>query len=468
MTAVALGCIAITTYNIARAPEPRDAEISPLGTVNRSFFMDQLERTFEVRADTGRTSICLAFQLDDYTGLVESHGSIAADQVIRDLIPRVRSVLRHTDIMTQIDTARFAVLLSPKHRMTLETGLQLAARLQKAIEEPFVIDGTTIYCSASIGFTLQDRLPDDTATAFLECSEIALKDARRQSPAGLRAYSDQIAATVLVEKSLGIEVQTAFENGQISPWFQPQISTDTGQISGFEALARWRHPEKGLIPPSEFLPAMQDAGLLETLSETMLAGALEALSTWDSQGTVVPSVGVNFSTQELRNPDLVTRIAWELDRFNLAPSRLSIEILETVIAGANDDVIVSNIRKLSELGCQIDLDDFGTGHASIAAIKRFSIDRIKIDRSFVAKVDTDKPQQRMLSAILSMAEELGLDTLAEGVETLGEHAMLCQLGCHHVQGFGLAKPMPFEETLDWIKKHTAKIENSKALRHRFG
>ncbi|MEO1362915.1 MAG: EAL domain-containing protein, partial [Pseudomonadota bacterium] len=145
------------------------------------------------------------------------------------------------------------------------------------------------------------------------------------------------------------------------------------------------------------------------------------------------------------------------------PDRLTVEILETVVTDMADDTIVRNIRALSQLGCHIDLDDFGTGHASIAALRRFGVNRIKIDRSFVMKADRDPEQQRMISAILTMAERLGLETLAEGVETVGEHALLAQLGCDHVQGYGIARPMPFEKTLDWVRTHEAKLQEAPPL-----
>jgi EAL domain-containing protein (putative c-di-GMP-specific phosphodiesterase class I) len=169
---------------------------------------------------------------------------------------------------------------------------------------------------------------------------------------------------------------------------------------------------------------------------------------------------VNFSGAELNNPRHVEKIKWEMDRFNLAPPRLSVEVLETVIARAPDDQVTLNINGLVALGCRVDLDDFGTGHASISSIRRFKIDRLKIDRSFVMKADRDPEQQRMISAILTMAERLGLETLAEGVETVGEHALLAQLGCDHVQGFVIGKPMPFNETLDWIHAHEAKLQDT--------
>ena len=151
------------------------------------------------------------------------------------------------------------------------------------------------------------------------------------------------------------------------------------------------------------------------------------------------------------------KIRWDLDRFDLSPDRLTIEVLETIVAGSPEDAAARNLAALAKLGCRIDLDDFGTGHASITAIRRFTIERIKIDRSFISRVDKDQEQQRMVSAIQTMAERLGLETLAEGVETSGEHAMLGQLGCAHVQGFAIARPMPFDDTLAWLTQHNTKL-----------
>jgi EAL domain-containing protein (putative c-di-GMP-specific phosphodiesterase class I) len=254
------------------------------------------------------------------------------------------------------------------------------------------------------------------------------------------------------------DVVDALATGQIQPWFQPQISTDTGQITGFEALARWHHPIKGIIPPKEFLRAIEQAGQLERLAEVMIYNSFAALQAWDAAGLHVPQIGVNFAGSELSNPKLLEKIKWELDRFDLAPDRLAVEVLETVIASAPDDMITRNINALGKLGCSIDLDDFGTGNASIASIKRFSVSRIKIDKSFVMKADRDPEQQRMISAILTMAERLQVQTLAEGVETVGEHVLLAQLGCDHVQGFGIGRPMPFDKTEEWINAHTAKLQ----------
>jgi EAL domain-containing protein (putative c-di-GMP-specific phosphodiesterase class I) len=270
------------------------------------------------------------------------------------------------------------------------------------------------------------------------------------------------------KNSLKNEVDQALSGGQIQPWFQPQICTSTGEISGVEALARWIHPERGIIPPAQFLRILEETGKMERLSEVILQHSLTALRSWDQVGLNVPRVSVNFSDTELRDPRLVERIQWELDRFGLTPQRLGIEVLETVIAGSPEGIVSRNIVALGEMGCHIDLDDFGTGHASITALRRFRVHRLKIDRSFVTRIDRDEDQHRMLAAVLGMADRLDLATLAEGVESVGEHALLGQLGCDHVQGFGIARPMPPDQLVTWAKEHAERISEAQNLSRRSG
>ncbi len=253
----------------------------------------------------------------------------------------------------------------------------------------------------------------------------------------------------------------SLEKGQIHAWFQPQVCAGTGKITGFEALARWEHPKRGTVPPMDFLPALQESGQLEHLASRMLFQSLSALKEWRRAGWKVPRVAVNFSGDELHNPSLVDKIRWELDRFSIQPECFSVEVLESVIAGTPNDIVVRNVNGLAALGCQIELDDFGTGHSSISSIRRFHVSRLKIDRSYVTRVDQDLEQQRMVSAIVSMANQLGLETLAEGVETAGEYAMLRQLGCAHIQGYGIGHPMAFEDTFDWMSKYEATLGSSR-------
>ena len=412
---------------------------------------------------TSRRTGCILLELDDYAALRERFGRDTSEGVMDRLADRLRSVLRTRDTVCRIEDSIFAVCVSPVRQLDLGDMLQLSDRLKIKLAEPIEIDGTTACVTASVGISIDTGLKgssaqERTGPALLNCATIALAEARRHGPSATRVYSrDMTRSLISCDANLVREAAEALESGQIQPWYQPQISTDTGRITGFEALARWSHPVRGLISPAEFIPALQHGAKMERLGEVILCHSLEALKTWDAAGLDVPHVGVNFSPEELRNPGLIKKIEWELDRFDLKPHRLAVEILETVVASSPDDTVVRNIAGLSRLGCQIDLDDFGTGHASISSIRRFDVQRLKIDRSFVMKVDCDPEQQRMVAAILTMAEQLGLGTLAEGVETAGEHAMLSQLGCDAVQGFGIGRPMPLDQTAGWIHAHMAKL-----------
>ncbi|MFX0541777.1 putative bifunctional diguanylate cyclase/phosphodiesterase [Roseovarius sp. S4756] len=407
---------------------------------------------------TSRRTGCILLELDEFPAMRERFGSAAGDAMMTQMAARAASALRTRDTVRRIEDDVLAICIAPVRQLDLGVMLQMAARLQGAIEEPVVIDGATVYVTASVGLALDASAPEATGLGVTAGATTALAEARRHGPSSMRAFSRDMKPPVTSAAPDLIKAATdALENGQIQPWFQPQICTDTGQVSGFEALARWMHPDRGSIAPAEFLPLLEQAGAMERLGEVILYNALSALKLWDAAGLDVPQVGVNFSPEELRNPRLVKKIEWELDRFDLPAHRLNVEILETVVALSPDDTVVRNIAGLSDLGCRIDLDDFGTGHASISSIRRFDVQRLKIDRSIVMKVDRDPEQQRMVSAILTMAEQLGLATLAEGVETAGEHAMMAQLGCGHVQGYGIGRPIPLDQTVEWVTRHLSRL-----------
>ena len=458
-------------FTIAGAFRFSDVTPPPLpevlgGLALRPQILALFDRAYRDAPVTGTTTACLVVQLDEAEDLARRHGRAAQTEVLARTAERLSAALRSGDTVARLEGGGFAVALSPVRRLDLETVVQVAARLQSAVAVPVSLNATRLHLTCSVGFCLAARAPEPSGQALLEAALMAADEAAAQGPGAIRAYSPEISQRRANRSALRDELETALDEGQIRPYFQPQISTDTGAITGFEALARWHHPTRGLISPGEFLPLIEDAGLGERLGEVILYGALSALTRWDKGGLGVPHVSVNFSAAELRNPRLADKLKWELDRFDVEPGRLTVEVLETVVAETAHDVIVSNIAALARLGCGIDLDDFGTGHASITSIRRFAIRRLKIDRSFVTRVDEDREQQKMVSAILSMAERLGLATLAEGVETPGEHAMLAQLGCGDVQGFGIARPMPLEETFDWIARHRAALTTAPRIGHR--
>lgn len=450
---------------------PTHSARGPLAAARSADLIDgpTAQRLAQQALDRARAAnLATACILVDLDGLdtASQHADESLVDTLRDTaLARLRGVLRRDDQAVRLGEQRFLVLLGPSLRLDLEALLQLAGRLQSAVEEPVTIDNATRYVSASIGFCGSTRLKgDSTGKQFLEAAQVALTEAIANNPSAIRAWSENMRAAYIEQKTLKTEVDRALANGQIQPWFQPQVCTSTGEISGVEALARWIHPERGIVPPAQFLRVLEESGRMEQLSEVILQHSLTALRSWDQAGIGIPRVSVNFSDPELRDPRLVERIQWELDRFGLTAERLGIEVLETVIANSPEGVIARNIMELGKIGCHIDLDDFGTGHASIASLRRFKVHRLKIDRSFVTRIDRDEDQHRMLAAVLGMADRLGLETLAEGVESVGEHALLSQLGCDHVQGFGIARPMPADKLIGWAHQHAERIADA----HRLG
>lgn len=429
---------------------------------------DHFDRFFSVDEAKGTSTACALVHVANLDEIEERHGPAAVAATLRAIGERLASVVRAGDTIVSLNGARFGIGLRPSRRMDLESAIQLSDRLLAAAQDAVILDGVTIYPGCAVGFCLSGKAPERTPESIIASAKVALEDALVNGPNTIRAYNASMRRRNFERDIAMDEAARALDQGQIVAWYQPQISTDTGEVTGFETLARWDHPERGILTPNHFLPQLERAGCMERLGELMMYQALGALKEWEAADHHVPRIGVNFAEAELNNPKLLDKVRWELDRFGLSPDRLAVEILENVVSTSPDDNVTRNIAGLAKLGCMIDLDDFGTGSASIAAIRRFAVGRIKIDRSFVTRLDTDPEQQRMLSAILTMAQQLGLETLAEGVETVGEHAILAQLGCDHVQGFGIARPMPFEKTQEWIAEHRAKLADTPTIGRRTG
>ncbi|RMH41812.1 MAG: bifunctional diguanylate cyclase/phosphodiesterase [Alphaproteobacteria bacterium] len=451
-----------------RPDGPRGPRDATTGLHVRSAVVSHLDAVLADSADTGMRTACLAVGIDDFERRQTEWGEVGTDTILAEVARRLKAAFRDADTIGTLGGGRLAVALAPARRMSIDSLVEMANRVQRAVAEPVTLDANTVHLTASVGICPQRRVAAPTGDTLLRAATAALTEARRQGPASVRVYDARSTPAPTPDTdSLAGEVAEALESGAIRPWFQPQLCTDTGVVSGFEALARWVHPARGTLLPHEFLPAVEAAGHMQRLSEVILNQALVALRGWRKAGFPIPAVAVNLSTPELRDPQRVEKIAWEVDRLDLEPSDLVVEILETVFAD-NDDMVTRNIRGLAKRGFSIDLDDFGTGHASIANIRRFQVKRIKIDRSFVTRVDQDPEQRRMITAILSLAERLGLDTVAEGVESIGEHALLAQLGCGHVQGFGIARPMPFEDTLPWLERHRRRLETAPRITRSIG
>jgi diguanylate cyclase len=420
----------------------------------------RLDATLQETKVTSGATGCMVIQFDELSHLCDRHGRTRQSELLAACIGRLHAALRPGDSLFALEDGSLAVTLASTHRLDLEVMVQIAGRLHLVAQQPMTLACGVVQVTCSIGFCHSRQLEKPSGRALLDAAQVAGDEAARYRPGAIRGYSIDLAQARTERDALRSGFAGAVERGEVRAFFQPQLSTDTGEVTGMEALVRWHHPERGCLAPGLFLPALEGSELMELLGQTMLTQALAALAELDRKGLRVPTVAVNFSATELRDPQLPDRLKWVLDRFQLAPSRLTVEVLETVVAGDGEDIIASNIARIAAFGCKVDLDDFGTGNASITAIRRFALNRLKIDRSFVRDVDQNREQQQLVTAILSLAERLGLETLAEGVETQGEHALLAQLGCGHVQGYAIAYPMPIEDMALWLAKHREQVTNA--------
>ena len=442
------GWLALATRTARPAAEHRRPTCHPVAP-------DTVEAALaEGAASGGLAPAAFVLRLDDADVLRERHGDRLFAALEETLTLRLGQSLRAQDAFCVLAEGQFAIALSPQRGHALDAALTVAQRLQADLAAPFQFEAITLWPSVSVGLCLNPMTAQAAGLGMLDAAERAARIALQSGPGGVHSFTPADRAAP-PDNALRAELSRALETGAICAYFQPQIALATGAVSGMETLARWQHPDRGLIPPAEFLPLIEAEGLSTRLAERMLRDGLAALNRLDAQGFVVPNVAVNLSAPELGNPKLADTIAWELDRHDLSPERLVLEIVETVVTHSDDDVMVQNVARLAALGCGIDLDDFGTGHASIANIRRFAVSRIKIDRSFVTNMHRDPGQSRMVAAILSMAGELGLESVAEGIESPEEEALLTQMGCAHGQGFGIARPMPATDLVRWMRERTA-------------
>lgn len=414
----------------------------------------------------GQQTGVLVLQIDDMSALCNAHGRRLQSEVLAACIGRIKGALRPGDQLFPLEDGSLIVVIAASHRLDLASMTQIAGRLQLVVQQPMVLGSGPVRLTCCIGYCHARQTGLQTGRAMLEAAQTAVDEALLHRPGAIRAYSDALAQARATRDLLRADFAEAIASGQIRAYFQPQISTDSGEVSGMEALARWHHPKRGILGPADFLSALQGTDLIRLLGREMVKQALSALARWTRAGLVVPAVAVNFSPQELGDPELPEQLAWAVDAEGLTPDRLTVEVLESLVAGSGDALIRSNLERLVALGFGIDLDDFGTGNASITTIRHFALRRLKIDRSFVRGVDCLRDQQNLVTAILSLAEQLGLEAIAEGVETRAEHAMLAQLGCAHVQGYVIAKPLPPEEAEAWLRQHRQQLQKAMRLEMR--
>ncbi|MDE2431589.1 MAG: EAL domain-containing protein [Burkholderiales bacterium] len=406
------------------------------GLANRHRFSAVLEQ-MSTDGSGKRSPCCLMFlDLDNFKTINDTLGHGVGDQLLRVVAKRLKSCVRDGDLLARLGGDEFALL--SLLNMSREEAQALASRLVASLSEPIQLDGVLVEVSTSVGVALAPQDGQDPQ-ALLQCADLALYAAKAAGRNTHRFFSPEMGETTRARARLQQELGQALASEQFTLHFQPQINLRTGQVKGFEALVRWQHSERGLIGPAEFIPVAEETGQIVPLGTWVLRTACKAAVAWPAH----LRVAVNLSAVQFRSSSVVDIVEDVLHETGLAPERLELEITESALI-EDDAGAQATLEALRSRGVRVAMDDFGTGYSSLAYLRRFSMDKLKIDGMFVRSLDRDVDAQAVVTAIISLARALKLDTTAEGIETPEQMTMLRALGCDDVQGFHIARPMAAE------------------------
>jgi len=402
---------------------------------NRTLLQDRLHQAILAAQREDRVLALLVMDLDGFKEVNDSFGHHSGDLLLQQIGPRLRSALREADTVARLGGDEFAVLLPGAQADDAATS---ARRLLQALERPFVVEGRNLSIGASFGVSL---LPDhgSDADTLLRRADIAMYVAKR-THSGYTLYEpDQDSHTPNRLAFIG-ELRSALELDQIVLHYQPLMNLRTGQFDRVEALARWQHPEHGLLPPASFIPLAEETSLIGPFSQWVLNAALHQCHDWNEAGKRV-SVAINLSAQNLHDPVFPGAISNALRKWDVAPSCLKIEITESTLM-ADPQRALEILQHLRGMGVGISIDDFGTGYSSLSYLKRLPVDEIKIDKSFVLNMANDDSDAAIVRSTIGLGHDLGLSVVAEGVENQETLDLLTALGCDVAQGLHLAAPSP--------------------------
>lgn len=422
------------------------------GLTNRDYFCEGLNGYLAVE---GSIQVAVLFlDLDRFKNVNDTLGHAVGDQLLREVAARLRQHTRADDLLARWGGDEFVVaLLGVDHLPDVK---QKAQRYIETLAQPYALEGKAVYAPASIGVAVY---PDggDSAEALIRHADLALYQAKSAGRNNYRFFTPELADQLSERFDCENELREALKRNEFELYYQPQIAIASGELIGAEALLRWRHPTKGLIQPGLFIPILEESGLIEPVGAWVIGAACRQSQQWRRQGLRPLRVAVNVSARQFLQADFADSVARLLREDQLEPSGLELEITETVLARDSQHCI-ETLCALKALHLEIAVDDFGTGYSSLSYLKRFPIDTLKIDRSFVIECDVNSEDAAICSAIISLAHSLGLKTLAEGVDRPGQLEFLRAEGCLAYQGYLFSEPLPAEEMAEWLRKDGGSIE----------
>jgi len=404
------------------------------GLPNRNLFLDRLEHVLINAPRQGQAVTVHSVDLDHFKDVNDTLGHAAGDIVLELAAKRMLATLRRGDTLARFGGDEFAIIQCGTEKPEVAAGL--AERIIAEVSKPYDLDGREAVVGASIGMAIST--PDNPVGAgqLLQNADLALYKSKHDGRGTYHFFHEEMDAELRARKALEMDLRKALRDHQFELEYQPQVDLASQRVIGLEALLRWRHPVRGNVPPSEFLPVAENTGLIRPLSEWVLHTACAEAAGWAPL-----RIAVNLSPSQFQQKNLVDIVEHALRLSGLPPARLEIEITEEVLI-TNTARTLERLNALRRMGVKIAMDDFGTGYSSLGYLRRFPFDKIKIDRSFISDLDRDSDAQAIVRAIIGLSRALSIHINAEGVETVEQAEALMQEGCEEVQGFLYGSPMP--------------------------
>jgi diguanylate cyclase (GGDEF)-like protein/PAS domain S-box-containing protein len=407
------------------------------GLANRALFHDRVEAALR-RSRRRRTGVTvLLLDLDNFKVVNDTLGHLAGDRLLALVAARITSATREEDTVARLGGDEFGVLI--EGRETEDAGQELAERIRAALAAPMAVDAREVFVGASIGIASSAR--DSTVTSLIGDADLAMYAAKRREKGSRRVFEPALRDTMAAELELSTGLHQALERREFEVDYQPIMRLADGKITGAEALLRWRHPRHGLLAPLTFIPAAETSGLIMPIGAWVME---EACRTSRALAAASPpdlpfGMAVNLSVRQLRDPGLVADVERILEKTGLAPGLLTLEVVESLLV--DDRALIERLARVRRFGVRIAIDDFGTGYSSLSYLGSLPVDILKVASEFVGRLETDPGSVSVLKAILELARGHGLQTVAEGIETPGQLAVLRDLGYTHGQGFFLGRPI---------------------------